>query len=219
MAGNPRGSSTARLVVIDGVTGKVMTAVDLAIDHVTDFRPVWADFKRPWYNSRREQRITSGRSTGSPWLKYSQTKERDRYQYIKASIVAKASGKSLRKMSSGDSAKLIASLKPLQWTPGNERLLPSLERDRHPDAIWRTKERSLTIGTSVPYAGSHDRGQGYAPEWAGGYRIPRRPLLRFGRAATIGLAGAVSTHAARTEQEFGRTTVGFSSDQVRGAMR
>lgn len=191
----------AFLEVRDMGTNRVTTRVDLAISTVSDFRPVWRAFRRPWYATRKEMAETLGRSTGTPWRTYRQTAEKRQYQYIKAKIVGRRA----------------STLKPLHWEGAKGRLLPSLYEDRHPDAVWRERPQDLTIGTRVPYATNHNRGVGYSPMWRNlrRYRIPKRPLFGFGRRALHAINNATSEHAGRAASVFGRTEVGFSSSGVR----
>ena len=199
--------ATAFLQVIDEATGEIQTRVDLAISVVEDFRPVWQRYKTPWYRTRQRMFATQGRSTGATWPGYEQTAEREQYRWIKARITGNVGR--------------IHRLKPLRWENGKERLAPSLMNPRHPDAIYTPRERSLTIGTRVPYASNHDKGQGYSPPWRNlrRYRIPKRPLLRFGTAALVSLNEVVSEHAAACAAEMGRVEVGFSTDAVARRLR
>jgi len=190
----------AFLEVRDEATGEIETRVSLAILTVQDFRPVWRDFKAPWYATRRRMFATLGRSTGARWPEYSQTPEREQYRWIKARITGNVGR--------------IHRLKPLHWEGGKERLRPSLESDRHIDSVWDERKDTLRMGTRVRYARNHDKGLGYSPDWRNlrRYRIPKRPLLRFGRDARVALNEAVSGHAARVANEVGRVEVGFSTD-------
>ena len=193
----------AFLTISDQATGKIQGRIDIAINVAEDFRPVWAEFKAPWYATRRRMFHTLGRSTGRAWPSYAQTPERNQYRWIKARITGNVGR--------------IHRLKPLHWEGGKERLRPSLETSRHPDSIWRAREDSLEVGTRVPYARNHDRGIGHSPPWRNlrRYRIPKRPLLRFGRKALVKLADGVRDHAAAIARETGgRVEVGFASASI-----
>lgn len=202
---------SALLVIRDNATGAIIEAVDVAILKCEDFTPVWKRWRPEWYASRRQQRRTSGRSTGAPWVQYHRTTERERYMHFKGSITGRALGLDPEQYRS---RQFLHSLRPLTW-PGKERLLPSLENPLHPDAIWISTEKKLTLGTRVPYARKHELGIGRAPAHLGGHRIPKRPMLRIGTYALRTLNDAVSDYAAEIATELGRTRVGYTSDQVR----
>jgi len=153
-----------RLVVSDDL-GQVLDGIEGAIGAVRDFRPLWQSLKREWYTSRRRMFHTQGRSNGTPWPQYKDTAERWAYRWIKPRLLTNPRFANV----------------PLRWQPGREVLYPSLVSSRHPLSVWEPTRRTLTTGTDVPYAWRHDRGAGRAPLWAGGYAIPRRPLLAMGQ--------------------------------------
>lgn len=178
--------------------GNVVDGIEGALIGVRDFRPLWQSLKREWYLSRRRMFHTQGRSNGTPWPQYEDTAERVRYQWIKLEM--------------NDNHRRP----PLRWTPGRERLYPSIVTSRHPESVWDPARRSLTVGTSVPYAWRHDQGAGRAPRWAGGYAIPRRPLLALGqRFVAVSRSRFQSLAAAIAEQVESGTRAGLSSADVR----
>jgi len=184
------------LSVIDSATGEVVERIQGAIDHVADFRPLWRRMRQPWHKSRREMYDTEGREFG--WKSYQQTPERFRYVTVKSRLTGIEPDR----------------LRVLRWKPGREYLYPSLVAARHPLGIWDAGKRAVTMGTAVPYAANHDAGRGRAPLWAGGYAIPRRRLVSFGRGFKDDLQKEVSKFAGEIAREFGRTTVGQTSAEV-----
>ena len=190
------------LLTVRDPMGRIEQAIDLAISTAEDFRPLWRAWKPSWYQSRRRMAQTLGRSTGTPWPTYERTPERNQYKWIKAKITGADPD----------------TLKPLHWENSKGRLLPSLYVQRHPFGVWRPKRDGVTMGTRVPYARNHNRGQGYSPRWRNltRYRIPRRPLLRFGRVEKRELADAVAEFAGTiAAQATGKTRVGRTSAAVR----
>lgn len=190
------------LLTVRDPMGRIEQAIDLAISTAEDFRPLWRAWKSSWYRSRRRMAQTLGRSTGTPWPSYDRTPERHQYKWIKAKITGVDP----------------SALKPLHWENSKERLLPSLYEPRHPFGVWRPQRDKVTMGTRVPYAREHNRGQGHSPNWRNlrRYRIPKRPLLKFGRQEIRELADATAEFAgAIASQATGRTRVGYTSGAVR----
>lgn len=65
----------------------------------------------------------------------------------------------------------------LRWSPGRERLFPSLMSSSHKQHVWRADGMNFEFGTSVPYAGKHQKGKGRGPFWAGFPKVKARPFL------------------------------------------
>jgi len=138
---------------------------------------------------------TQGASSGMPWPQYSDTPEgrniegsKGRYGRFKA--------------------RKIGDTRPLHWA-GKERLLPSLATVTA-DTISEATCRPLSSsnGTLLGYAINHDQGVGRAPVWAGGYQIPRRPLIVWTPQLEAELRNAWEAYAAMivssAELEAGR---------------
>ena len=68
----------------------------------------------------------------------------------------------------------------LRWSPGRERLFPSVTEDNHPEQIAEIDGRMIRFGTRVPYAANHQFGFGQGPAWAGFPRIKQRQFLNLG---------------------------------------
>jgi hypothetical protein len=139
---------------------------------------------------------TQGQSSGRPWPQYGDTPEgrdidgsKGRYGRFKA--------------------HKIRDTRPLHFG-GRERLLPSLATVTG-DTISEATCRPLgsTYGTRLAYAVNHDQGVGRAPEWAGGYGIPLRPLVVYTAQIERDLVGAWEAYAgmlvSAAELEAGRT--------------
>lgn len=102
----------------------------------------------------REMYRTQGRSGDSPWQDYS---GEPKYRAYKQAIT-------------GD-ARL------LRWSPGRERLYPSLVANRHPDRVFERRGNKYTFGTRVPWADDIERG-GRGPF---GEPYPRRKVIAMSR--------------------------------------
>ena len=63
----------------------------------------------------------------------------------------------------------------LRWTPGRERLYPSLTDPRHPEHIYVEGKHSVRMGSSVPYALAHQLGQGRSR--FDDIPLPKRPMI------------------------------------------
>lgn len=192
-------------ITIEGSTERIETQIAVAGGMLDDLTPLWGAVSQIWARTRAQVFATRGASLGSAWPTYRQTGERQ-YAAIKSSIFG-------RRVGDGDI---------LRWQPGRERLYPSLTDRSHPEYIERTQRDSLTLGTAVPYASDHNRGQGRAPERLGGHAIPRRPFMRFGRNMERQVAGALGNFAGNVaEVASGATTrrVGLTTADVQDIMR
>ena len=137
---------------------------------------LWTLIGTEWRKSRLLMAQSGGASTGFPWVSYSETPEDAVYGPWKIKTIG---------------------VGPLGWAP-RERLLPSLYDIASP---WCVSEQryaqplSCAYGTTLPYAVDHDRGGAPAPDWAGGYPIPRRPLTEYGPAFTRAYLEATIVYA------------------------
>jgi len=168
------------ITVRDG-SGQIVEAIELGLEGIEDMTGLFESLIDPWTESRRHMFESSGASTGTRWADY--TDEERQYAAIKSSIHG-------RRLNRRDL---------LRWKIGNERLKPSMDSKNHPEFIGEARKRSLTLGTRVPYADNHDRGQGRAPDHLGGGQIERRRLLAFGRPFETDVAVAASEYAGSIE--------------------
>jgi phage gpG-like protein len=188
-----------RIVVTDNM-GEVQNAIEARLEGVSDFSAFWEQLRAPWEKSRREMYASNGRSTDTPWTKYTRA-ERRRYVPFKARV--------LNRSVKGMNDTL------LRWGPGTGRLQPSLENTRHPYAIWRGTSEALTLGTSAPGAASHEYGGARAKEWMGGYKIPKRRILAFGGS----FVRDVSVELGKFAATAGARRAGFSTTELMSLLR
>jgi hypothetical protein len=193
------GVEAVRIVVTDNM-GEVVEAIEAALEGVSDFRPFWEQLRAAWEESRRAMYRTNGRSTDAPWRDYTD-EERARYVPMKAAVI------------NVDLRRIDQTI--LRWDGIGDRLRPSLENTRHPLAVYIVRPESLTLGTIAPGAGNHEWGQGTAPAKWGGYRIPRRRILAFGRAFAV----AASVELGRFAASVGTRRAGFSSRELGALLR
>lgn len=113
----------------------------------------------------RENFETQGRTAGGQWEGY--TGDEKPYGIIKRILIGDQNGSRL-----------------LRWTPGSERLFPSVVSQGHPEHIEEVRGSTIRFGTSVPYAANHQHGIGRGPLWAG------RPSIKERRFLTITAADA-----------------------------
>lgn len=139
----------------------------LMIVGLADFRPVWPAVAKAWRRDMIQRFRSAGRSSGTPWPTYEQTDEEAYYRWYKAGVLGISQQEANRRL--------------LRWSPGRERLFPSLINPTHPEHIDIRRRTSWTGGTRVPYAIHHDLGIGRAPEEQGGHAIPRRRLSNVSR--------------------------------------
>lgn len=144
-------------------TQEVVQQILLSQKTLSDWTPFFEAWGIEWRLSREEMWDTGGASTGTPWPFYSRATKEHQYAAAKSSMFS-------RRLTRRDL---------LTWN-GRERLKPSFTKDSHPENVEIIQGNSATYGSRVPYARNHDEGRGTMPKWAGGYRIPRRPLLTFG---------------------------------------
>jgi len=159
------------------------------------FFSAWADL---WFESRREMFRTAGESTDTPWPMYSRATGEAQYAAVKSKILG-------RRMTRADL---------LRWIGGNEILKPSLEGEG-PAAIREETATKITVGTSVPYAHKHDRGEGRGPSWAGSHRIPKREILNLGIELERSTATMLGKFAAAGLSSIQGERVGLTTDEVR----
>lgn len=124
---------------------------------------LWDHMATSWQKSRVRMFASLGRDTESPWPTYEQTEERLFYQHWKRAIL-------------GDSRYATE----LRW-PDTDRIWRSLCEPGNRYYVDTRSRTKIELGSSLPYAAKHDRGEGRAPRALGGHPIPRRPLTRIGR--------------------------------------
>lgn len=106
----------------------------------------------------RENFRTQGQTAGVAWADY--TGDEQLYGLVKRIMLGKKYGE-----------------RKLRWSPGNERLYPSLVSPGHPEHIEKVNEKRIQFGTSTPYASNHQYGVGRGPEWAGSPSTKQRRFL------------------------------------------
>ena len=126
---------------------------------------LWDHMASSWRTSRVRMFATLGRDTESPWPTYEQTDERNFYAKWKLALRGREVG---------------GYRTELRW-PDTDRIWRSLCEPSNRYYVDMRTRTTIELGSSLPYAAKHDRGEGYAPQWLGGHRIPRRPLTRIGR--------------------------------------
>lgn len=157
-------------VEIEGMP-RIQKALGVLFEAVSDARPVWQAFRhgtphqgsgrsliwpgRRWPDIIQEQYATEGRRGGTPWPSYDATGE-PRYKGFKY-------------------ARTGGFLVLMRWTPGKERLYPSLMNPAHPEHVFTSDARGMVVGTRVPYARGHQLGVG-EQKWDK-IPLPRRPIL------------------------------------------
>jgi phage gpG-like protein len=122
---------------------------------------LWDRMAKSWSRSRREMFESAGASVGTPWIPYNN--DEDQYEAFKSRIFG-------RRMTVYD---------VLRWD-GSDRLMRSFVEPTSPYYVRRQGPRAFEVGSSLSYASKHDLGVGTGPRWAGGYPLPRRPLLTLG---------------------------------------
>lgn len=122
---------------------------------------LWDRMAKSWSASRREMFQSAGASVGTPWTPY--TDDEYRYEAFKSHIFG-------RRMTVYD---------VLRWE-GSDRLMRSFVEPTSAYYVRRQGPRAFEVGSSLSYARKHDLGLGTGPRWAGGYPLPRRPLLTLG---------------------------------------
>ncbi len=123
---------------------------------------------------------TKGRRGGTPWVGYD---NEPRYRPIKFLL--------------GGGLDNI-----LRWTPGRERLFPSLTNVSHADHVFKAGRRSVVMGTSVPYAIRHQKGLGVTK--FDKIRTPKRPIIALTKRDVRGWARAIQRHIQRAVDVRGK---------------
>jgi hypothetical protein len=197
-------------IVMKDETGKAKEIIEASIRNADDWSRFWGNKTGPisqiWAKSRQQMFATEGASTGPRWPEYTYMEKRF-YLPIKRWLLDIHKGKTWRDTMPKGS---ILRWSPLPSSPAvapHERLYPSLCLPSHPEYIFRRSggksSNGVVIGTAVPYAVNHDQGRG---EWKRkprkhtvlgkknkkgqtivSVKTPRRPLLRFGNAFTMGV--------------------------------
>lgn len=188
-------------------TGEVRERLVLASKTLADWRPFFREFRDVWLESRREMFSTAGASTGTPWPEYSKRTGELQYAAIKAKVLG-------RRLGRRDLLRFIG----IQ----SERLYPSLTDSHHVDSLYEERADEASYGSRVPWASDQDEGSGRAPDWMGGQRIPKRPILNLGPALQGDISALVSAFAAvgiHSIDEGGRDRAGLSTEEVRRLMR
>lgn len=195
-----------RITITDNL-GNIVEAMESAITQCMDYRPMWADLRRPWEVSRMRMFHTHGRSIGHPWPGYEDTDEADWYVWWKAGVL------DMTIDTPADMDRLL-----LRWPTANERMYPSLVDTRSRWSVWQAKELSLEMGSKLAYVGETDAGGARrAPREMGGHTVPRRRLLVFGREFVMHTGKAMGVQAARVAKSVGdgiRVRSGFTTSQV-----
>jgi hypothetical protein len=185
-----------RLEVRDNL-GALVDVIEIGISNLSDFnrrikvggrRASFNDLiVKAWQTRSRRMFNTQGRYTDTPWPLYDETAERLAYVPIKESIFG-------REMTARD---------VLRWRPGEDRLYKSFVFTNARGNITRKRKRGVIVGSSLHYAGRHDRGIGRAPRRFGGHPIPRRPLTAFGRRGRALVQNAAIGYARAVTADFG----------------
>ena len=132
----------------------------------------------------KRQFATKGKRGGTPWPKYD---AEPIYRIIK------------RKFGGG-----LGNM--LRWTPGNERLYPSMISPTHPEHVFVSRQRSVAMGTSVPYAIRHQRGTGLTKHDK--VPLPKRPLIATTADDRRGWIRIIQRHVMRTVGKAARRSLG-----------
>lgn len=128
--------------------------------------------------STKAQFQTQGRHGGSPWPDYTTAEHKSGYVAMKRSVTG-------------------ASPILMRWTPGHERLYPSLTKRVHPSGIRKAQKDGLQFGTTLPYALKHQRGIGLG--WKGKYSTVRRRLIELNEADKREAVRILQAHYFKTE--------------------
>lgn len=129
-------------ITLPGV-GALSVSLSRFADEVSDFTPFWeGEFKTFWYALRKLDYASAGGATGSMWPPLSPA-----YRVWK------------NKHFPG---------RPLLVLHGD--LKASVTSPDSPDSVWVAQPKALRVGTTVPYAMSHQRGTS---------RMPARPPVRL----------------------------------------
>lgn len=128
----------------------------------TDFRPVWRSVVPAWKQSNRRMFQTSGASKGRPWVE-PRGMELQRYVPYKR---GKRAGTQILVFDAGTNAR---------------KLMKSLTEESNAYFVGDPEISAvkLTLGTLVDYSKDHD-GSTRAPDWLGGYIIPKREHVLLG---------------------------------------
>lgn len=194
-----------RLIVTDD-TGAIVQAIEARLDGLSDFRPLWNQLRGPWEDRSRRMFATNGRDTETPWRDYTEA-ELARYVPFKMRVLG----------ISGDPNREL-----LRWGgSAGERLRPSLENTRHPEAIWTETPKVLTVGSSSPGAAPSEYGKSKAKKWMGGYMVPQRRILGFGRqfARDVSIEVGVFAAAPNRRDRALVSRAGFSSGELMDLLR
>jgi hypothetical protein len=188
-----------RLTVTDD-TGAIVQALEARLDGLSDFRPLWNQLRGPWEDRSRRMFATNGRDTETPWRDYTQA-ELARYVPWKMRVLGITTDPNRQLLRWGGSS--------------GERLRPSLENTRHPEAIWTETATVLTVGSSSPGAAPSEYGKSRAKKWMGNYMVPQRRILGFGAQFARDVSVEIGVFAASA----GARRAGFSSADLMGLMR
>lgn len=196
------GSGGAIQFSIRTSAGEVSDALRTFAVDLTDLTPFFDALRPDWYESRRILYDTQGGDTGTPWPLYSDTPERLRYVYAKASILGNRGGRT------PDSDVLL-------WG-GDGRLRRAVVGESS-ETSWRSREDGATMTVDVPYASNHDEGKGLAPEWAWprgteSYRIPQRRLTALGGTFERSFSDRLAEHLAESGTQLGMSTSDVASE-------
>ena len=171
-------------------TDAVVRRLGLAASAVKDLRPVWRAIHRGrsgdpllrkgggvcFVRILKQQFASRGKRGGTPWTGY---QDEPVYRIIKRRY-----GGGLKNM--------------LRWERGHERLYPSLVSWTHPEHVFVSKRHRVAMGTKVPYAVSHQLGQGRT-KWDD-IPLPKRPIIALKRKDVMGWVRAIQRHVEATAE-------------------
>jgi hypothetical protein len=186
---------------ITASTGEVTEGLRALLDGVSDLTPFFDGLRPVWYDSRRTLYATQGDSAETPWPKYSDTPERLRYVYAKASILDYPGGRM------PDSDVLL-------W--GGDGRLRRAVVGESTETTWVSTATSATMTVDVEYASNHDEGRGVAPMWAWPqgepYQIPTRRLTSVAGDFERGFSAELANYMAASGDRLGLRTEDVLSD-------
>lgn len=179
-----------------GALDGIQRRIEVGIDEINDFRPLWRTLSADWAASREEAFDSQGSSIGQSWPDYTEA-ERRHYVHFKRVVHGRP----------------ITGSDLLRWKIGTERLRPGVVDEDDPNYVPRETDLEpgrAAFGTRVEYASRHNRGQGRAAEWMGGYQIPRRPFIVF----DPGFRESVADRLSEFAEEVGGVISGRSREEV-----
>lgn len=152
-----------RVTVGLGPLHELTDSLRVVADAAQDFRPVFRPIRDAWVESNKRMFATSGASKGHPWVQPSGEELRRYVRGYKAAV--------------GGGGRLLV----FDKNPNARQLMRSLTETGHRLFVGDPDQSPhvMKLGTLVDYSRNHD-GRHRAPDWLGGYIIPRREHVLLG---------------------------------------